>query len=313
LIILAQALSMPVLLLGRKRTAVPVKRLLYCAVGVGILILPIGIVALQKGPDQIAWIPHPSWSDVNQLLRDFTGAYRSIKMAFLILFLAGLGAYYGLTFGTRNGRDRAAWWRVTLLLSCLFVAVIASLTISMLVRPIFVSKYLFPVIAYVAVLAAAGLEALASIGGKRRLLRVVFTAFGVVILGWCIYHYIPGIKSVYGYSWKPDSRTAARILTEKCSDSLRLYYKPGVENAPRYYNPSLQSQVGQWWYGTLKSKADAEEIAGKLPDGYDQVCLTVMSNDEQKLVVLEAIQMKYPVQGETFEFKGGEIRIFRRP
>jgi uncharacterized membrane protein len=311
ILVAAQAVSLPILFLDKKKRSFTLKRILFCEVGIAGLILPVAYAAYRQGSGQISWIPEPSVKIVKQFLQNMSGYAGGMSLIYLYLAFVCIGILAGLGVGSRQ--DLLTRWKFTLLAGSLFLPVVAALVVSKILLPVFISRYLLYVMTYMVVLAAFGIVTIGSFGKKSKVLRSIFTTAEIAGLVLCVHFSTMGIQSYYENAKKEDWRAATQFLATKCFDSLRLYYAPYMEVPAIYYNPSLISQLSPKWY-QLSNNPNSNEIADKFPGEYDQVCL-ILSHDsdkKQEQIILDSILKKYPNVSTTFKFYGGEIEIFSR-
>ena len=141
-IIVAQAVTFP-LLLGDKKKYPKLKQILYCLIGIVLLILPIAVIAINKGSNQISWIGVPTFANVIDLYMKISGYHGNWLLILYIVFIF-FGLFNGVGFLFRQ--DIMTKWKFSLLASCLFLPVILAFVISKingphLYRPVFTLRH----------------------------------------------------------------------------------------------------------------------------------------------------------------------------
>jgi mannosyltransferase len=175
------------------RRAVPWRRVLAAAAATGALLLPLGLVLLERLREPSAplgWAPALSVRLVAGLFWLLSGntnyVDRSARDALLGMPLLGVTfvlcavALVGAARAWRDGGRTADVWRRALLASWLLVP-IALLAAASLVRPMFVSKYLVVCLPALSLLAAVGIGDLRR-GRVRAAATVAVLALGLAAL-----------------------------------------------------------------------------------------------------------------------------------
>jgi 4-amino-4-deoxy-L-arabinose transferase-like glycosyltransferase len=157
-IIVAQTVTLP-LLLGDKKKYPKLKQILYCLIGIVLLILPIAVIAINKGSNQISWLGVPTFANVIDLYIKISGC-RGNWLLILYIVFSCFGLFTGVGFLFRQ--DIMTKWKFSLLASCLLLPVILAFVISKIIVPIFIDRYLLYVMPYLVLLAASGIVALAN-------------------------------------------------------------------------------------------------------------------------------------------------------
>lgn len=308
-IIAAQAVTLPILLLDKSQHYFRWKQILFCGIGTACFILPITIMAALQGAGQIAWIPDPTLAIVKEFFVQITGN-QGIQLFLLYLLYGLIGFLYGAGFGLHH--DLITRWKFTLVASCFFVPVAASLIISKTMVPIFRSHYLLYVMPYAAILAAAGIVAAASLGWKRAQYKLIWGSVGMAGIVLFTLFSAQSVQSYFANYQNEDWRGASQYLTANCSESLRLYYLPFGETNVKYYNPALKSQKREWWINILAKNLDADGLAASLPKEFSQICLLSWYPDaQQEKMIRAAIHREFP-QESAAQFVGIEIKKYQR-
>lgn len=312
-IIVAQAVTLPLLLVDKKKYGLKLKQILYCLIGIILLILPIALIAINKGPGPINWIWKPAFVDVLYLYLNISG-YHGLSL--LILYIA-FGCF-GILAGTRypSRRDLLTRWKYSLLVSCLLLPVILTFIISNIIVPIFIDRYLLYTMPYLVLLAVSGIIALANLAGKDG--KHSFSFISIVMITVALFSVFAGlgVKNYYKNHQKEDWRNATEFLSTKCSQSLRVYYPNFIKKCVLYYNPTLMPVENE----KLTNYLQQESVPGKsifsVSNGYDQACL-VLSHAEigERAVeadnIRAALQSKYP-NFSLEEFAGVIIEIYQK-
>jgi uncharacterized membrane protein len=311
-LVLAQLVTLPVLILDKKRRYFTLKQFLYCGIGIACLVLPALIVSYIHGSRGITWITEPTLSTVKWFIICITGGWGK-RLALLYLFFGIIGFLFGEGFLYRQ--DTITRWKFSLMASCLLTPVITVLIISKSIIPVFVDRYFIFVISYLAVLTAAGFVAFSSFIYKSGKYRLIFILAGIFIFALFTLFSAKGIQNYYNYFVKEDWRSTTVFLETKCSGSLRLYYPYILEKCVLYYNPGLDSQTSLSLKNLLKTNFDSKEFAPLLPNEYDQVCLVLNSlsdrHAKQTNIIRDVVQKQYPDKS-TVIFEGTQIEIYKR-
>jgi uncharacterized membrane protein len=311
-LIAAQAATLPLLLINKNESKINFKRILWCGLGIIILILPISVVAYRAGTSGVAWVPSPTFETLMNFFIEISGNF-GMPLLVLTLLFACVGLISGLGAGSQQ--DLITRWKVTLMAGCLLLPVFAAFVISKIMTPIFMDRYLFYVMPYLAILTAAGIVAFADFRSKSKKFGGIFIPISVGALVLVTWLSAQGIQSYDADYQKQDWKGASEMFTTRCSDSLRLYYSSSI-NPALYYNPALESQEEEWWETALAKNPGVDELAASLPKGYRKVCLVLSMIDsdqkiEQQKIIRAALQKEFPEKSD-FNFYGIEIEIYKR-
>jgi hypothetical protein len=312
-IIVAQTATFPLLLGDKKKYCPKLKQILYCFIGIVLLIVPIAIIAIDKGSGQISWIREPTFANVIDLYIKISG-YRGNWLLILYIVFSCFGLFNGVGFLIRQ--DIITKWKFSLLASCLFLPVILAFVISKIIATIFIDRYLLYVMPYLVLLAASGIVALANLVSKGEKHRFLFIPIVMIAVALFSAFSSMGVRYYYENHKKEDWRNATELLSTKCSESLRIYYPGFIKNCVLYYNPSLIPVESEKLTNFLQNDSEPEKSTLPFSNGYDQVCL-VLSHTEigqraaQADIIRSAIQKEFP---NLFleEFIGVKIEIYQK-
>ena len=230
-----------------------------------LLCIPEAIVALQKGPADIAWIDRPSLRDIEPLLVALSGGGR------ILLFLLLTCGLYALASAMRG---RRSWYEV--FVSAWFLGPLVLSFAASFVQPMFVPHYLIISVPALVLLAAAGVTRIA--GMRSWVLVFAATMFAGLSTGNLLDYY----RRDRGENW----RDAARyILSLQHVDDGIAFYPDGARRPIEYYErragatgptridsraPTRQTRI---WLVVRLSDAEARptelrELQSALSDGY---------------------------------------------
>lgn len=199
------------------RRQLPWTMLSLCYAAIALLLAPLAIEAHRQGTAPIAWVPPLSAAALGDFFITVTGG----GLALLAHASAGTYAVLSSRSSTASPSRASA---VTLVLIWISVPVLACAFFSLVVRPIFVPRYLVTVAPMLAILAAAGLDRLSS----RPALYGALALFALASLF--------GIRAAYNAP-KEDWRGAAALIAARA--------RPGdvVECTPAYAAIPLQHEL----------------------------------------------------------------------
>ena len=211
LVLLAQWLSLALL----PRREVPWRRMLWGAVLLAFLSVPIGVWLLRGMVGAISWIERPSLYDLARFFHTASGGAAAIveagrehllgRVARRLLLLAyllpaGVGAVrVALRHRWQPTRER---WHFGFVVLWLVVPIGVAFAVS-LEQPIFEPRYLLVTLPPLCLLAAAGLSLIRP--------RWLFAATVVVVLGLSLY----GTRTYYTFAVKDDWRGATGYILSK--------------------------------------------------------------------------------------------------
>lgn len=232
------------LLFGERRS-VPWKAFAAAAGAMLVLVLPIPLFAALDSP--ISWIPRPDWSEPLRTASRLAGGRR-------LLALYGLAGCVGALAALRRGDARRRWafGFVALWAGLPFVATFA---FSLVVKPMFLARYLIVCLPGLVLAAAAGIAAL-----RPR-------AAGLAALGLIVAAAIPGFVS--SLHPRPEWRELTRlVVSEARPGDVAIVYR--AFNAPPfdYYLERFSAEAPRVLHG-----AD-DELAG-LAAQHDRVWLVL--------------------------------------
>jgi hypothetical protein len=306
---------LPALLLDKNILHLKIKRILFCGIGITCLILPIFILAYQKGSGQISWLSEPTFKTVVDFFYKITGNQGRLLSALYLLF-ACIGLFFGAGIG--NQQDLLTKWKFTLMVSCLLFPVIASLIISKIITPVFLDRYLIIVMPYLSVLAAVGIVTITGFVLKTN--KLIFFPLIIGVLALFTLLSTMGVKYYYDNFQTRDWRSVTHLLTTRCSESLRLYYPEGSIWSILYYNnvPNFQDlellNNTLIKNNTLINNLDSDKLVESLSTEYRQICLVLEINYigqkiEQEEIIRSAIKREYPNES-TYNFFGVRVDIY---
>lgn len=311
-LIAAQAVTLLVLLLDRKKHSFPLREILCSSVAIALLICPIALAAHAAGASQIGWITKPTFKNVVNFAIEITGNQGVLLFAFYLLAV-GVGFLVGVRACFQ--KDVITKWKFALVASCLFLPVFMALLVSRVMIPIFVDRYLLFIMPYTAILAAIGIITLVSPDWDNRNVAVITIPIGIVLLAIIVIMSAEGVKTYFELFQKEDWRGASQYLADECPTSLRLYYMVFIENDGVYYNTNLKSQV-VGWSKFLNKNPNSEKIARFLPSGYSQACLVLghvhSQNYNEQKNIQSALKFLFPKVTKINKFYGVNIEIYSK-
>lgn len=199
------------------RRQLPWTMLSLCYAAIALLLAPLAIEVHRHGTEGIAWVPPLSLAALGGFFVAVTGG------ALALLAYASAGIYAVLSSRSPSASPSRAS-AVTVVLIWVFVPVLACTLFSLAVRPIFMPRYLIIVAPMLAILAAAGLDRLAS----RPALYGALAFFALAS--------VLGIRAAYSAP-KEDWRGVAALIAARA--------RPGdvVECTPAYAAIPLQHEL----------------------------------------------------------------------
>jgi mannosyltransferase len=211
-------------LLGRRRTLV---RFLTALVPLGLLCVPIAVLAVRRGSGQLFWVPKPSGQVDTQVLQALTSA--GLQSTFHRVFTTTPGwvltsvVILVLLAGTAR-RGRARDWGMALVLGWAVLPAVLEFVSSLISQPLFLPRNLLVSVPAVALALGAALA-------DRRLPRWV--AAGGLALALLI-RAAPVIAS-YGVSPEPWAAASARVLGGARPGDCIAFYPEDARNPFRWY------------------------------------------------------------------------------
>lgn len=102
----------------------------------------------------LSWLQKPSWNDLVSFVHDFTG--QGGRVLILLYVVACCSAVVIATRQRLRDGSAARWWSTGFLLTWLLLPIIATVLFSLLVKPIFLARYMIVSMPALSLLAAAG-------------------------------------------------------------------------------------------------------------------------------------------------------------
>lgn len=309
-IIGAHAISLLVLLADKQNYSKIFIRFFIGCLAIAILLVPMILSALQKGA-LLSWISEPSLEMLKNFFIVITGYRESILI--VVYLLLSLGGFWA---GLRpfNNQNLLTRWKLFLIACGLIIPVTSAYIFSIVVSPIFIPRYLIYVVPYLAILAASGIVALAGIKTNLKVMSIGLKFTMVITISMVTFVSFKGLQKYYADFNKQEWRLAAQLLSEKCSDSLRIYYHGTGERGIRYYNNSLDSQKNTWANRLVYNPASFANSKPPFPSQYEQVCLVLsLTNTESRMQNAELIKSIILEQLPTvsdYKYFGVEIYIY---
>lgn len=220
----------------RRRWAV-----LSAVVSIGVLVIPLALLAAGRGSGQVAWVSRPKFVDVEQVLEAVTGAGLQPSMhatatTFVALWLT-VAALVGIAAALVVLRRRGAGWQATfgpgLLLSWLVVPVFLAGVESLVAQPLFLPRNLLYGVPAVALLLAWGLTR------TRVAPRLALAAFVVLLVLRALQ-----VAPSYGASPEGWQGATAFVLRQTHPGDCVLFYPSDGRMAFQYYVPSGLANTG---------------------------------------------------------------------
>lgn len=303
-LLMAQAISLIVLL--SKKNLRLLLRFTISVVAIGILALPIVLLAI-KSPEQISWIPSTNLYFFSNLLFEITGSWGG--------FLTGIYVYAllaGVVIGfvrTTHENDIFEKWKMILLLNC-FIFPPVAMTVVSFFKPILVQRYFLFIFAYPAVIVGIGIVAVISSEWK------VFKFTGVSVLILILILTGLGARHYFETYQKEDWKGVSKYLSNNClaTGDLRLYYVTWIDSNSLYYNANLKTQ-SDILEQSLNDE-DSAQIAKSIPNNYERVCLVLGQNwavkDQQQTKIIKTVlEGKYP-EVSSIKFYQLEVEIYEK-
>lgn len=310
LLIGSQLITLPLLISKKNIKEKFPTRLYFYFLGLICLILPILLVAINKGPQQISWLPAPTFIDVKDFFTKITGNFGPVLRR-LSIFLGLLGFFSWLF---KPGREIVSRWKYFLLGSCFLTPVFASFVISKFVLPVFNDRYLIFTTPFLDILVSIGLVTILRLGWDNKKFRIISLIVSVSLLILLSFLQVNGIKKYFDTNKSHDWRSATSFLSSNCGDSLRIYYPLTNEIVVTFYNPDLFMHDTEW---TAIISDDTGKINNNnLQEDYDQVCLVLghlRFGDRQLRAdkLREEIRKEFPYE-KTYKFRGIDVLIFNQ-
>lgn len=220
----------------RRRWAV-----LCAVVTIGVLVIPLALLAAGRGSGQVAWVPRPKFVDVEQVLEALTGAglqpsIHATATTFVLLWLtvaALVAIAAALVLAWRRGAGSRATFGPGLLLCWLVVPVALAGVESLVAQPLFLPRNLLYGAPAVALLLAWGLT-------RRGVAPSLALAGFVALLALRTLQLAPS----YGASPEGWQQATAFVLRQTHPGDCALFYPSDGRMAFQYYIPSRLASTG---------------------------------------------------------------------
>jgi mannosyltransferase len=216
--------------------------ILSAVAAIGVLSIPLALLAAGRGSGQVSWVSRPKFVDVQQVLEAITGAglqpsihATATTSALLWLTVAGLVAIVAVVVLSWRGREA---WRTTfgpsLLLSWLVVPLAFAWIESLVAQPLFLPRNLLYGVPAAALLLAWGLT-------RRR----VAPMLGVGAVALLIALRALQVAPSYGVSPEDWRGATAFVLRQAHSGDCTVFYPADGRMAFQYYVPSRLASTAQ--------------------------------------------------------------------
>jgi uncharacterized membrane protein len=310
LLTFSQLITLPILSLFVKDGQFKIKNFLLYYLILGLLISPVIVAAIIKGPSQISWIPALVPATLNNFVVEITGN-NGVFLPILYIFSSIVAIAISVRYFIK--REFLKFWKLMLVLSSLVTPLIITIVYSLLIKPFFIDRYLIFVMPYFVILSSVGILSL--LNRKRNNLNVDFITVSIgltIFLSISIFSY-GGVRHYFNEFKKEDWVNTTKYLRQNCESGLRLYYMPYTEPKATYYDSSLGSQVSDW-YELMDKKPQIDEVFNAIPDGYKQSCLVVgqvYSNQciQQLDIIKSALKKKYS-KSKEIEFYQLSVEVY---
>ena len=300
------------LVLVRPRN-IPWRGLLVSALVIGVLLVPLAIFALTRGPGQISWVSRVGPYDVYYLFASLAGRGRLLVLAYFVP--CSIATVYALREWVHS-KGSFRTWNYAFLLSWLFVPVLTGLVIS-LWKPVLVDRYF--------VICLPPLVLLAAVGISQVRPRWAFVCSLVVLLllsGRAVLKY-------YSDRHKEDWRRATAYVVSHASpkDGILFYLGHG-RFAFDYYIRRL-NPTAQRWQLVRPEPFDrtgvseevmvqpSESMVAPISTDYGRVWLVLSHNDLEQTGQMETHLIETTLQGNYAnvreqEFRGVQVLLYSK-
>jgi len=312
-ILMAQAGSLIVLLRGDSRTF-PFKEVMMSGAGIIFLLAFLPLAVLTRGSSQISWISGLMDKNIRIFPFEITG-YQGVPLLILYLLTVFVGLHSGVRIWLQ--KDYVTKWRFILIAGCLIFPVAMALTVSKLLIPIFLDRYLLIIMPYMSIMAAIGIVTLNTLGQEYVIPRFLYDLTAITLFVLIIALSFLGIRMYFNNAQKEDWRGASGALTVSCSapTDLRLYYVTWTESYTVYYNPRLITQ-NEPVEKALNFPDPGNNLIKMIPDKYNKVCLILSENWAPKdqtppKLIQTALLTKYPIF-TRHRFYGVDVEVYNK-
>lgn len=210
-------------------------QVLSAVAAVGVLCIPLALLAAGRGSGQVSWVSRPKFVDIEQVLEAITGAglqpsMHSTATTFPLLWLtvAGLVAIAAvIVLAWRHTERRQAMFAPTLLLSWLLVPLVITWIESIVAQPLFLPRNLLYTAPAVALLLAWGLT-------RTRIAPTLAIAAVLALLVARALQLAPS----YGVSPEDWRGATALVLRQAHPGDCAMFYPSDGRMAFQYYLPT---------------------------------------------------------------------------
>ena len=179
---------------------------------------------------RLGWVARPSLDDLGNFFVDLTGGGRVLAAIY------GAASAWGVfSAWTRQPRDRFENWSYGFLLTWLFLPVIASFLFSILIKPIFVPRYLIASLPPLVLIAGAGLRSLRLVWFKLATLLLLLAFSSRGLTNW---------YTEAGRYKRENWRAATQYVLANSKASDGVIFEQGFTRIPfEYYLHELRPQA----------------------------------------------------------------------
>jgi hypothetical protein len=202
---------------------------------IGFLIAPVGLfIYLKNDAYVLGWVRKPSlWSLLN-LSFYVTGGFLSLTSDIWMLLLYFIPFFLGLVISVqrfRESRMTGLYWRYAFLLSWMLVPIASAFLFSLVIKPVFVQRYLITSLTPLVLLVAVGLSKI-----RNKFL------YGIAI---CVIAFssVGAVYINYYQKEKDDWRSAAKyVLNNSMKGDGIILYEPEVKLPFEYYYKRIDTE-----------------------------------------------------------------------
>ncbi len=226
-----------------------------CVALVGASLVPLGLYALFGETGHLSWVERPGLRELAGAAVDLVGGGAVLAAAFAA---AGLAGAIRLLRAAASHRGAGSAWQTWCLLGWLVLPVLGSFAVSLVVKPIFVPRYLVLALPAWALLCAAGIGALRS--GRAQ----ATAALAMVVLS------VAGLPAVYRDRVNADWRSAVALIAARArqGDTV-VVYAPFARTPFDYYaaeQPALRRLARPLFPASAWGRFDLEREQAAVPD-----------------------------------------------
>jgi mannosyltransferase len=326
LVIMAHAVSFLFIL----RQQVPWMDMVISMITIGLMLLPLGVLTLVHG-DAVNWVPTPSLEGIHQIGINFTGNNGNILLVtFLVPVLVAL-ALAAKSWFSRG--DAFVKWKYGFLFTWLLAPMLIALGYSLLVKPVFVDRFLLVAFPALVLLAAVGVACIADVSlahirlrswGRVPALAAILLVVLITLSTQGTAAYYDRIEGGGDEDWRGVN---SYVLPQWQPGDAMLFYVPWSERNFEWYNwrwdPDKHDQL------TLAiTRKEWERLFDGDENPDSEILVQRISNDQKRvwLVLSHANGSRKPV-GENIEsaleqiyqeredrkFNGIRVAVFSKP